>query len=267
MPALNHSSWPRVWRVPPEVAAASDYHAMQWAVARAAAPRGGDEPGVAAAAGAWRWVFWCNEHTFLVVENLVCLLRAHERAMVAGAPPARHSYIGAPLAVGDTGFVINSGAAGFALARPLADALARQWRLSAHPDAQASGTRQTQRRTSPRCDVCFMCVTRARRAPRTAQVLPCRVRGKGTGVAQCMAALTGARAADTRDPADTASRFLVYGPTRHVKGELDTWYTNRLAKLDPPAPPLPVRFDKRKHQPVLHVDFRKRHNRFTRRNI
>lgn len=80
--------------------------AMRYALTRAAS-----QPDV-------QWVFWANDHTFVVVQNLVCLLRDYDAQEL--------HYLGHRLN-GPCCGNFNSGGAGFALSRGVLDRLTAQW--------------------------------------------------------------------------------------------------------------------------------------------
>jgi hypothetical protein len=100
----------RLWQLPPEDHAErfKQARAMQFAFTRVAA----DYPNV-------RWIFWGNDHTFVIPGNLRCLLAQHD--------PGEFKYLGHRL-YGPCCGTFNSGAAGFALSERAFRTLVTHWR-------------------------------------------------------------------------------------------------------------------------------------------
>jgi len=98
------------WRVPPSVTADGKYSqflALKFAVERAVRD------------ASVRWLFWCNDHTFVVAENLAAFVRSY-------GDVSEPLYLGSRL-WGPCCGVFNSGAAGFALNRRALETLVRAW--------------------------------------------------------------------------------------------------------------------------------------------
>ena len=96
--ALNASKTVEVWQVPARDHALrfSQYKAMVYGLQRALRDARNE------------WIFWANDHTFLIVENLECFLRRFD---------SRQPHSLGMRMWGPCCGLFNSGAAGFALSR------------------------------------------------------------------------------------------------------------------------------------------------------
>ena len=141
------------------------------------------------------WIFWGNDHTYVIPGNLRCLLQAHN--------PGEYNYIGHRLngpCCGD----FNSGAAGFALSRRAIDTLLGHWTEAAKADHAPVKACDFRRKGS--------------------ELAPClKELTNGTCVPE-----------DVRDPEDNAEKFHLYGVVRVAKGAIDDWAKRKKAALSPP---------------------------------
>ena len=171
-----------LWQLPTKdhVERFSQPRAMQYAFTKAATEKN------------LQWIFWGNDHTFVIPGNLQCFLEQHDAN--------EYHYLGHRLngpCCGD----FNSGAAGFAVSRRAFDVLVNHW-----ADAPIRHEKPVQ--------VCDF--TR-----KGSELAPCL---KTLTHGACVPA-------DTRDPHDGAEKFHLYGVVRVARGAIDEWAKRKKKSL------------------------------------
>ena len=138
------------------------------------------------------FVFFVNDHTFVLPGNLCKFLKEHDssKGLYAGHALKRKS---------ETAF--NSGAAGYVLSRTTIEKLINEWDK---PDSKCS----------------------LASASKWLQGNP------GLLTAQCFQQVLNISLVDTRDKVDLSHKFHAYGLVRTVTGAVDLWYENSHKTLD-----------------------------------
>ena len=138
------------------------------------------------------FVFFVNDHTFVLPGNLCKFMKKHDSSkdLYAGHALKRKS---------ETAF--NSGAAGYVLSRTTIEKLINEWDK---PDSKCS----------------------LASASKWLQGNP------GLLTAQCFQQVLNISLVDTRDKVDLSHKFHAYGLVRTVTGAVDQWYENSHKTLD-----------------------------------
>eukprot|EP00752_Nemacystus_decipiens_P009868 g8805.t1 len=158
------------------------------------------------------FLFYCNEHTFVIAENLQCY--------VGGLDPSAPVYLGNRFRREERDQerpLLNSGAAGFVLSRASLSLLAQAWKGDGGPPEEAlaedaqrpgeeGGTLSTGGTVAPEC------VAKSK----------FELANPGLALARCLQH-AGVTAEDTTD-SQGGQRFNAYGPARLAQGTIDQWY-------------------------------------------
>eukprot|EP00903_Cladosiphon_okamuranus_P006467 g6327.t1 len=161
------------------------------------------------------FLFYCNEHTFVIAENLACY--------VGGLDPSEPRYLGNRFRKEEEERdqdkpLLNSGAAGFVLTRASLTLLTQAWEGSGvlpEEEASANDVQLSGRMgdaTSSGGVVAPECVAKSK----------FELANPGLTLARCLRHV-GVNAEDTTD-SQGGQRFNAYGPARLAQGNIDQWY-------------------------------------------